>query len=773
VNRLGPWIAGMWLACLLAPTGPAQAPEVGAVPVEELIRRLDSPETRDQAADELRERGADVLPQLLEALEAGGSEERRASLVGILGRIGDPRARPALERCLTDPSALIRREAALALGRLGAAEAVPALVSALTDPDTEVRGYAAFALGELGDRRALVPLLRLLGEDAEQVRDYAAVALGRLRDLRALPALLWLLAHDPSPYVRAHAALSLGELGSKGACGGLVAALEDPSDLVRRRAYRSLSTLSGQRFPFHSHSGALLRKEQVARWRSWYESVRGTLGEVEPVAPRQLARRLTGGAVAGGSRTSLSPPSPQVLETAPAPRTTHPAPKQEPTIPPEALRAFDAGTQALGRGDWSAARDALSRAVSLAPQWADAHYNLAVAHLKLGHTEQAVEELRLATTLAPEDGEAWGFLGALLWAEGDLSEAQKALSRSAAMPGASVGTLFNLASVALEVRDYGTSARWFAALEERGFEALPTPLRGEAHLRAGIAFYHNGEVTRALKHLEEARKAGVRAPLLRVYLGHACRALGRLSEAAEHYRSARAAGLRDPDLLSHLAEVLIAEGDYAGAEPVLRDLLGSQPSDAQGWLGLGLCLWRQGKSDEALRALRKAHKLRPEDESAPRALARLLLRRGEAAQAAALLAPLVQSHPDDAEAHYELGLALRDAGRGREAEPHLRAAVELAPAEVRYRVALAGLLLSLGKAAEALSLAEEVVKRAPAEASHHALLAEAYSRLGRWGEALKAIERALSLEPDNRDYARRRLHYLEATRSQSPSGPRP
>lgn len=766
------WLAqGVLLGwCLLVSAQPARGPTPPSTRIAQLIRRLDGPETRDQAADELRELGGEAVAELVAAL-ADSDGELRAALATILGRIGDPRAREALEGCLADDSPLVRRQAALALGSLGHRGAVPALLTALGDRDPQVRAYVAFALGELADGRVLAALLRAVTDDAEEVRDYATAALGRLQDLRATPALLWLLAHDPSPYVRAHAALALGELGAKGACGGLLAALEDPSDLTRRRSHRALCQLSGQNLPFSPRTSALVRKGQVARWKEWYDSAREQLGETTPLSPRELARRLAP-PPADADPTTPPPPPPPATFTAPTPRLLPWAPVGEPPPPQSARRAFDAGTKALSGGDWPGARQALSQAVSLSPQWADAHYNLAVAHLQLDDRGDAVNELRRVTALAPSDGEAWALLGALLWMEGEVSEAERALGRAAGLPGVSAGTLFNLAAVALELREYSTSAHWFGVLESRGFEELPAPARGEAHLRAGIAFYHAGAIQRARTHLQEAQGEGVGSPLLAVYLGHASRRAGALGEAIGHYRSALAAGVRDAEVLSNLARGLVARQEYEEAEPLLRSLLQRQPEDAQAWLHLGRCLAGQGKSAEARKALGRALELRPEDESARRELGRLALAEGDDRAAVEAFGALVRAHPDDAEAHYYLGLALEASARKQEAQAHLAAAVELAPGEVGYRAALARLCLAVGRATEAVTVAEEVVKQDPRVAPYQALLAEAYFQSGRPTDALRSIDRALLLEPKNEEYARSRLRYLAASPTDKEKGPR-
>ena len=103
-----------------------------------------------------------------------------------------PRRRQAdLVALLDDPSARIRRRAALALGRVGLVEAVEPLARRLgvDEPEAEVRQMAAFALGLIGDPAAAPPLRAALEDPSPHVRGRAAEALGRLGDQAAAGAI--------------------------------------------------------------------------------------------------------------------------------------------------------------------------------------------------------------------------------------------------------------------------------------------------------------------------------------------------------------------------------------------------------------------------------------------------------------------------------------------------------------------------------------------------------------------------------------------------------
>jgi hypothetical protein len=134
-----------------------------------------------------------------------------ASLGALSRDSGDPRVARALRRIdrdegqlvirevierLDDPSAEVRREAALALGRIGSAEATEALLSRLSDPSSPIRIEAARALGEIVDERAVPALVRFLAVGSPELRAACAEALGSLGGEAARAALATTLSGE-------------------------------------------------------------------------------------------------------------------------------------------------------------------------------------------------------------------------------------------------------------------------------------------------------------------------------------------------------------------------------------------------------------------------------------------------------------------------------------------------------------------------------------------------------------------------------------------------
>ena len=150
--------------------------------------------------------------------------------------------------------------AADALGRMKAksAAARDALVAALQDSSDAISIAAADAIASTGgsDVRdyVLTRVLPLAKNEHSPDRVAALEVLGRepYLDARSVPILIGAL-RDPSPGVRATAAMTLGRLGesAQGAVSALHEVLRDTNDLVRHEAQDAITAINGVK---HGHN---------------------------------------------------------------------------------------------------------------------------------------------------------------------------------------------------------------------------------------------------------------------------------------------------------------------------------------------------------------------------------------------------------------------------------------------------------------------------------------------------------------------------------------
>ncbi len=158
---------------------------------------------------------------------------------------GDPEHLRTLARMLLqDPDADLRAWACRILAEAQDAEGISLLLRALEDAEPEVRAAAAWALGihPMGEHQdPVIFALQHHLEDQPWVAWVAAEALARYGEA-ALEALIDSLRH-PHPQVRVLAARALARIASPQSIPALMAALEDPSLLVRHFAEAGLDRL--------------------------------------------------------------------------------------------------------------------------------------------------------------------------------------------------------------------------------------------------------------------------------------------------------------------------------------------------------------------------------------------------------------------------------------------------------------------------------------------------------------------------------------------------
>lgn len=138
----------------------------------------------------------------------------------------------------------VRRSAAVALGRIGDPRATPALVNALNDPPLAID--AANALGEIGDTRAVDGLVELIGSEDSPTRQAAVSALNSFAAPEMSKRINPLL-HDPDPNVRESAVKIAGYFGYPESAGVLVELSRDSNERVRGAAIEHLPYVEDER----------------------------------------------------------------------------------------------------------------------------------------------------------------------------------------------------------------------------------------------------------------------------------------------------------------------------------------------------------------------------------------------------------------------------------------------------------------------------------------------------------------------------------------------
>jgi HEAT repeat protein len=198
-----------------------------------LAVQSNDPELRTFAAEALGKiPSRDVVEILIIALQ--GDTRIKVGALEALGRIGDPRAIPHIQKLGPQVSTELETVRCMALAKLGVAgdTELETLASKMDTLTAHGRSIAVDALAAFGPR-AWTHVARCLADEDPIVRALASRLLGSLQVEDALPQLMGML-EDSDPMVRASALEGIAFHGNEQALEGLrsvMARVEDGSPL--------------------------------------------------------------------------------------------------------------------------------------------------------------------------------------------------------------------------------------------------------------------------------------------------------------------------------------------------------------------------------------------------------------------------------------------------------------------------------------------------------------------------------------------------------------
>ncbi len=413
----------------------------------------------------------------------------------------------------------------------------------------------------------------------------------------------------------------------------------------------------------------------------------------------------------------------------------------------------------------------LGQALPLDPRNYELVFTVAALQEAAGNLDEAEALARKVTQLSPRHYEAWLLLAKLLRdTSGRADGAIEALRQAAELRPDEAEPRIQLCELLLDEEDLQ------GALEAVQ-EALVLQRDGEILSLAGEVFLARGEAAKAIAALKEASSflpgdLGVREMLAEGYLlaGERPKAVAILADLlrqhpADHellllldaetpaqLRSARGGRPRDRWLLDD-AETALREGRVGDAEEALRAVRRKDRSDRADWVELQIAMQRnpEGALDRAL-----AFAASPRHPRlcflALRAALDPLMERNDTAAVAAALQAYLKAHPKSSGAweaaliHQAHKLMSGPVAEEDLAEIRRLQATPLPGQESRARNLLGQYLLELNRPADVVELVSPVIKNEPT-LIHHFQLGTALAALGAQEEAEEVLEAGLEAHP--------------------------
>jgi cellulose synthase operon protein C len=437
---------------------------------------------------------------------------------------------------------------------------------------------------------------------------------------------------------------------------------------------------------------------------------------------------------------------------------------------------LESGQRYFDKGQYREAEIQFQNAIQVDSRFAEAHYKLAQAAVKLGDGQTVYHELSQTVEIQPDNYAAHLDLANLLIAARQFNEAKDHLDILAQkQPNAD----FYIA----RANYYAATSDVTDALADMRKAIDLDPKRSDAFLNLGLLQIHGEQWDAAEASFKQAAKLDPKSIDAQLYLGKFYQTRGRFPEAEQWFKKAIETAPNDPNPRLSLAGLYVAENKPEQAEEFLRQSKKDFPNNSEGYRMLGDYYYHNGDIDKATaeyevlyrdhdkdavvkknyiqllilkNRLDEARKLndenlkaKPDDEDSLVFKGNIEIRSGKASDAVNTLQAVIKNNPDHAVAHYQLGLAYDQLGNTNRAESEWHDAVRLGPGNVEAHRALAGVAIHHSDAAALAQEASQIIELQPAAPDGYLLRGVAETDRKQFATADEDFHRSLERQPNN------------------------
>jgi predicted Zn-dependent protease len=349
-------------------------------------------------------------------------------------------------------------------------------------------------------------------------------------------------------------------------------------------------------------------------------------------------------------------------------------------VPAHPLATLLLGVARRSSGDAAAAFDVLGPLVAMHPQWALAHYELALALSGLQRNTAAIAALQRAVTLKPDMADAWRALGDELSIAGDAAGADSAHAQN----------------IKASTKDRRLLTAAAALCENK----IP---QAEALLRAHLMKYPTdvpalrmlAEVAARLGRYEDAESLLTRclelAPSFAAARHHRAIVLHRRNKPAAALREITELLAKDPHNPAYKnlkAAILARIGELQDSIEIYAAILAEYPAQPKIWLSYGHALKTSGRENDSVAAYNKSIELLPSLGEAYWSLANLKTVQFMNEDIAAMRLQLRRADlavDDKLHLHFAMGKALEDKGEYAASFEHYAQGNQLRRAQLSYQ----------------------------------------------------------------------------------------
>ena len=447
---------------------------------------------------------------------------------------------------------------------------------------------------------------------------------------------------------------------------------------------------------------------------------------------------------------------------------------------------LDSGEKYSAEGRYREASIQYLNAIQIDSRFAQAHYDLSQAYLKLGDTNRAFQELTRTVELAPDNYRAHTDLANLL--------------NSVRNPdGSPVPDMLKQAKIHLDIlrekqpNTPETHEAWAnydaaqnniaAAMQEMQQAIAADPNRSESYLLLAVFQLRADLPAQAENNFKKAAEVDPKALNAQLALGGFYQTRNRFPEAEQQFKHAIEVDPKNPGPRAAYVRLLMQEGKKSDVEPFLRQtkkdlsdnregyrmlgdfyfatgdldkatseyasLYGDHPRDLQVKKNYIQLLILKNRLDEATKLNDQVLKASPKDVEALVYKGQIQIRRNDPNGAIDSLQSALRNDADNAVAHYQLGNAYALQHNEGRAETEWREAVRLRPNLTDAQRSLAVLELRRGDMEAVLQTAQQIITADPSSADGFLWKGIADTARKQYSDAQKDAEQAAQRLPEN------------------------
>jgi tetratricopeptide (TPR) repeat protein len=407
----------------------------------------------------------------------------------------------------------------------------------------------------------------------------------------------------------------------------------------------------------------------------------------------------------------------------------------------QAAALFAQGLQFHSQGELAKAMQTYEQVLKLEPKHFDALHHVGIVGFQIGNFDMAVNFIRSAVAVNPDDAAAHSNLGNALREQQRFEDALRSYERAIQLNGGDADTFFNrgLALQTLQqpdeaLRSYDQALAINAgddqAWSHRAAVLLQTKAYAEALQSAQQALSLNSHNAEAYSHC-----------------GNALQEMGQLEEAEASYRRALELFPDYAEAHYRLGNLLLSRERFDAAVQCFGKAIALAPSFIEAYEERASALGRLNRQQEAQHDSKTAAKLKRELIAAYRKLGKELQEQDRPQSAARILTALLALDDSDPDIWQLHARTLNSAGRREAALASIGRALALKPDSADYHLTRGAILRASLRYEEARQCYEKAVELAPRHPGGYTNLGSLLDQIGEQDAALANYDRAIALDP--------------------------